>query len=146
MKLHMILLIGFVLSVMGCAEKEQVVPEPVDEAPMTAPEAVAPTAENDSGPDASFLKHMHGHANKLDDINFALADGDLEAAKESATWLSKHDTVAGVEPDLLPYLYNMRTEAEAVETAPDLATARAAAERINTQCQGCHAAAGISTQ
>ena len=146
MNLHMILVVGFVLSVMGCAEKEQVMSEPVDEAPMTAPETVAPTAENESGRDVSFLQHMHGHAEKLDDINYALADGDLEAAMNAASWLSRHDTVIGVEPDWLPYLYNMRTEAEAVETAPDLATARAAAVRINTQCQSCHAAAGISTQ
>jgi hypothetical protein len=146
MNLHMILVIGFVLSVTGCAEKEQVLSEPVDEAPLSAPEAFAPTAGNEVGPSDSLLKHMHLHAEKFDDLNYALSDGDLEAAKTPANWLSTHDTDSDVQSDWLPYLYGMRAEAEAVETAPDLATARAAAERINAQCQGCHAAAGISTQ
>ena len=135
---------GFVLSVMGCAEKEQVMSEPVNEAPMT--EAVVPAAVDENWRNDSFLNHMHLHADKLDELNFALADGDLEAAKISAHWLSTHDTVSDIESDWLPYLYGMRTEAEAVQAAPDIATARAAAERISAQCQGCHAAVGIDTQ
>jgi len=146
MNLHVILVVGFVLSVTGCTEKEQVLSEPVDETPLTAPEAVAPTAGNEVWQSDSFLKHMHLHAEKFDDLNYALSDGDLEAAKTPANWLSTHDTDSGIQSDWLPYLYDMRTEAEAVETAPDLATARAAAERINAQCQECHAAVGISTQ
>ena len=146
MNLHMILVVGFVLSVTGCAEKEQVMAEPVDEAPMTAPDAVVPAAVDENWRNDSILKHMHRHADELDELNFALADGDLEAAKTSANWLSTHDTISDIEPDWLPYLYGMRTEAEAVQAAPDIATARAAAERINAQCQGCHAAVGISTQ
>jgi hypothetical protein len=51
-----------------------------------------------------------------------------------------------MQTDWLQYLYRMRTEAEAVEAAPDLATARAAAERINAQCQNCHVTVGINTQ
>ncbi len=146
MNLHMILVVGFFLSVTGCGEKEQVISEPVDEAPMTAPEAVAPATGNESWQNDSFLKHMHRHAEKLDDLNYALADGDLEAAMTPAYWLSRHDTDSDVPQEWLPHLYGMRTEAEAVEAAPDLATARAAAERINAQCQGCHAAAGINNQ
>jgi len=146
MNLHMILVVGFVLSVTGCAEKEQLMSEPVDEAPMNAPEAVAPTPGIESWRNESFQKHMHLHAEKLDDLNFALADGDLEAAMTPARWLSTHDTDSNVESEWLPFLYGMRTEAEAVESAPDLATARAAAERINARCQECHTAVGISTQ
>lgn len=146
MNLHMILVIGFVLSVMGCAEKEQVMSEPVDEAPMTTPEAVVPEAVDENWRNDSFLTHMHRHADKLDELNFALADGNLEAAMTPANWLATHSTVRDIEPDWLPYLYGMRTAAEAVQAAPDLATARAAAERINAQCQGCHAAVGIDTQ
>jgi len=146
MNLHMIMVVGFILSVAGCAEKEQVLSEPADEAPMTTPDAVAPTAGNEVWRDDSFLKHMHLHAEKLDDLNYALAAGDLEAAKTPANWLSTHDTASDIQSDWLPHLYRVRMEAEAVETAPDLATARAAAERINAQCQECHAAVGISTQ
>ena len=34
--------------------------------------------------------------------------------------------------------------AQAVEEAPDLEAARAASERINENCQGCHEAAGVA--
>jgi hypothetical protein len=146
MNLHVLLVVGFVLSATGCAEIEQVVPEPVDDAQMTAPEAVAPTAENESWRNDTFLAHMHHHAERLDDLNFALADGDLEATMIPARWLSRHDNVGDVQSDWQPYLSGMRLEAEVVENASDLETARAAAERINDQCQSCHAAIGISTQ
>jgi len=143
MSIRMILVAAFVLGVTGCAEKEQVSSEPSDEAPAT--EAVA-NAGSETWQNASFLRHMHRHASKLDDLNYALADGDLEAAMTPAFWLSRHDTYTDVQSDWLPYLYKMRTEAEAVETATDLATARAAAARINEQCQACHIAVGISTE
>lgn len=144
MKLHMILVAGFILAATGCAEKEQAMPEALDEAAM--PEAVALTAASEIWQNESFREHMHLHAEKLDDLNFALADGDLDAAKTSANWLSTHDTDTDIQSDWLPYLYAMRTEAAAVEAAPNIATARAAAERITTQCQECHVAIGINTQ
>jgi cytochrome c5 len=144
MKLQRVLIVGLGLSLAGCGEKEQAAPEPVDEAPMAAAEA--PAAVDESWRNAGFLKHMHLHAEKLDDINFALDDGNLEAAMTPAYWLSRHDTYEDVPQEWLPYLYRMRTEAQAVESAPDVATARAAAERINAECQACHATAGMATQ
>jgi len=144
MNFHMIVVVAFVLSLAGCAEKDQAMPEPADEAPMT--EADALTAESEIWRNDSFREHMHLHAEKLDDLNYALADGDLEAAMAPANWLSTHDTDTDVQSDWLPFLYRMRTEAEAVENATELAAARAAAERINAQCQSCHAAVGISTR
>jgi hypothetical protein len=146
MKLHMILVVGCVLTATGCAEKDQATTEAVNEAPMAAPGAVAPTAGNEIWQNESFRTHMHLHAARLSDLNFALADGDLKAAKTTASWLAGHDTDSDVQSAWLPYLYRMRTEAQAVETAPDLATARAAAERITAQCQDCHAAVGVSIQ
>ena len=146
MNSRVILMVGLVLCAMGCAEKEQVSSEPMDEASKTTPEAVVPATVEEIGRNASFLAHMHHHAQKLDELNFALADNSLEAAMIPARWLSRHDTVDDLPSEWMPYLYAMRTEAEAVENAVDIETARAAAERINAQCQGCHAVAGISIQ
>lgn len=146
MNLYSVLIVGLALLVTGCAEKEQTVAEPVDEAPAPTDKAAAPSETDDSWRNVEFLEHMHLHAEKLDDVRFALADGDLEAAKTPAYWLSRHDTFDGVQQEWLQYLYAMRSEAEAVQAATDLETARAAAERINAQCQACHAAAGLSTQ
>lgn len=141
----MIPVVACILTATGCAEKEQAMPESMDEAPMAAPGTDAPTAGNQIWQNEAFRMHMHEHAEKLDELNYALADDDLEAAKTPAQWLAEHDTEMDVQSDWLPHLYRMRTEAEAVQAAPDLATARAAADRISAQCQECHVAVGLST-
>ena len=86
---------------------------------------------------------MHAHAEQLDNLNFALADGDLPRALTAAYWLSGHQEVSGIREEWRPYLDGMREAAKDIEEAKDLDAARAAAERINEQCQGCHAAAGV---
>lgn len=132
MKLPFIWIVGFALCVAGCAAKAPSVAE-------------SPASASDDLPGNSFLRHMHAHAERLDDINFALADGDLKRAEEPAYWLSRHRMVHGIEADWEPYVLGMREAARDVQTATDLEVARAAAKRITEQCQGCHAAAGIRT-
>jgi hypothetical protein len=148
MKLYVFVFVGIALSATGCAEKEQATPPPADEAPTMAPTVEtpaveAPVAVESGSQNATFLEHMHRHAERIDDLNLALADGDLESAKTPAYWLSRHEAVSGIQAEWQPYVTGMREAARAVEAAPDLATARAAAERITAQCQGCHEAAGI---
>ena len=86
---------------------------------------------------------MHRHAEHLDALNMALAMGDFDAAMTPAYWLSRHDSVEGLPSDLLPFLEGMRELARDLEGSNDLESARAAAEQITVQCQGCHAAAGV---
>ena len=122
MKLHILLVAGFAAGIVGCAEKEQAAPEqaveveqaaPVEtEAPAIEPEAAAPMIED--WRNAPFLDHMHVHAEYLDELNFALDDGDLEQAAMPAYWLSRHKTVDGLPPELLPFVEGMR------EAAPTL--------------------------
>ncbi len=162
MKLHTLLIISFALGIVGCAEKEQAAPpqetqaEPAEaavaepEAPTEAPEAEeAPADEPDTTfakiedwRDAELLDHMHAHAEHLDDLNFALDDGNLEQAMTSANWIVRHDTVKGLPPELQSYVDGMREAAREVEAAEYLDTARAGAQKIGAQCQGCHTATG----
>lgn len=148
MRLHMLLVIGFAIGVVGCAEKEQAAPEQGSEmetaAPVAEPEATP--AEIDDWRNSDFLDHMHAHAEHLDELNYALGDGDLEKAMTPAYWLSRHKTVSNVPADLQPFVVRMREAARAVEGAEDLAPARAAALRISTECQGCHVAVGVVTE
>lgn len=139
MKLHTLWITAIALSLGACSKQEPVEPQPPenDQAAAPAEEAKAPLNE-------VFIKHMHAHAAKLDDLMFALADGDLEAASTPAYWLSQHDTVDGVPDEWRAYITAMRNAAYEVETATDLETARAAAEDISVQCQSCHAAAGVT--
>ena len=151
MKLHFLLVIGLAAGIVGCAEKEQAAPgqesemEPatsaVTEAPAAEPEASA--AQTKDWQTSGFMDHMHVHAEQLDDLNFALADGDLEAAMMPAYWLSRHKTVGGLPSELQQFLIIMRGQARAVEEADDLVAAGAAAQQISAQCQGCHAAVGV---
>ena len=145
MKLHLLLVIGLVVGIVGCAEKEQAVPGQGSEmepaTPAVEPEASA--AQTKDWRDSAFMDHMHVHAEQLDDLNFALADGDLEAAVMPAYWLSRHKTVGGLPSELQPYVTRMREAARTVEEADDLVVAGAAAQEISAQCQGCHAAVGF---
>lgn len=143
MKLHALLIVGLAMCVMGCAEKKEPEPAVAPQAAEPAP-AEPPAVEEERVRDAEFIDHMHAHAEQLDNLNFALADDDLEGAMTAAYWLSGHQEVSGLEEEWQPYLTGMRKAAQDVEEATDLEAARAAAERINEQCQGCHAAAGVT--
>ncbi len=150
MKLHALLMVGLALCITGCAEKKEPAPEPGVEqqaAPAAeTPPAETPAAGEESVRDAEFIEHMHAHAEQLDNLNFALDDGDLPRALTAAYWLSGHQEVSGIREEWRPYLNGMREAAKAIEEAKDLEAARIAAARINEQCQGCHAAAGVSNQ
>ena len=146
MKLHTLLIIGFAMSIAGCAKEEQAVPEEVDEAQTATPATEALPVENKEWQSDAFMKHMHLHAEKLDDLNFSLADGNFDAAMTPAYWMSRHETVGGAPSEMQPYLIGMREAARDVEEATDIAAAQLGAERINEQCQGCHAAAGITIE
>jgi mono/diheme cytochrome c family protein len=143
MKLHTLLIVGFALSTAGCAEKQQAVPEAVTEVPAPPPATEAPAAKTEAWMNDAFLEHMHRHADELDDLNLALADGDLDAAIASANWLSRHDAVTNIPPEWQLYLDGMREAARAVAEASDVEAARGPAERITDNCQGCHRAAGM---
>ena len=149
MKSHSLLLLGLALCVTGCAEKKAPAPEPATE---PAPQATAPAAaetpamEEQSGRDAAFIDHMHAHAEQLDNLNFALADDDLDGAMTAAYWLSGHQEVSGLKEEWRPFVEGMREAAQAVEEANDLESARLAAERISDNCQGCHDAAGLADE
>jgi len=142
MKVHTLWITAIALSLAACSKQEPVEPQQPEADQATAP--VEEAQVKDTMFDEGFLKHMHQHAEKLDDLMFALADGDLERASTPAYWLSQHETVDGVPEEWQHYVINMRNAAYEVETADDIETARAAAEQITIQCQECHTAAGVS--
>jgi hypothetical protein len=147
MKLHSLLILGLALFITACAEKKEPAPEPAPEPKAAAaaePAMEMAAAEEDTARDEAFIDHMHAHAEQLDNLNFALADDDLAGAMTAAYWLSGHQEVSGLTEEWRPYLEGMRKAAQAVEEAGDLESARAAAERINENCQGCHDAAGVN--
>jgi cytochrome c556 len=141
MNIHTLLIIAIALCLAACSKQEPAEPQaPGTEQAAVPAEDVQETKAESVDP---FIKHMHEHAAKLDDLMFALADGDLDGAATPAYWLSQHDTVEGVPEELRDYLTGMRNAAYDVEHADDLETALAAAHELSAQCQACHAAAGV---
>lgn len=138
MNVHTLWISSIALCLVACGQQEPAVPPEQDPPPVAESAPPAPAV------DEAFVAHMHAHAEQLDTLMFALADGDLEGAMTPAYWLSRHDSVSGVPAELQRYIVGMREAASAVESAEDLDTARAAAEQISGQCMGCHDAAGIN--
>lgn len=138
MKVHALLLIAFALCLAACGKGEP-------EQPATEQANIVEEVGKEQPQfDQAFIDHMHAHAEKLDKLMFALADGDLEGAMTPAFWLSRHDTVEGIPEEWQQYVSGMREAAAAVETADDLETAKAAAEGISMHCHACHSAAGLA--
>ena len=151
MKLQALFIVAFALGVAGCAEKEQVAPPEAAGAEKAAESAAAempaeeamPAEEIEELGTAAFMTHMHHHASQLEWLNNALEAESLTAAQRPAYWLGGHDAVVGVPEDWRVYIDGMHEAADVVATAPDIAAARAAAQRIEENCAGCHAAAGV---
>ena len=141
MNVRTILIALVALGALGCAKEEPPAQQPADaaESPQAA-DAAAQTWKT-----TAFIHHMHLHANQIDKLNLALAEGDFDGAMTPAYWLSRHDEVDGIPLELQPYIEGMRAAAQEVEAATDFDTARAAAERITVQCQGCHSAADVDS-
>lgn len=155
MRTRTLLVIAATSCLVACGEKAPVeetrVEAPVEETPVV--EETAPAEEvavvDESMPDElvfdqAFVDHMHVHAERIDELMFALADGDLEAAAAPAAWLARHPADESIPEEWHQYLDGMREAASAVADATDLETARTAAENISASCQECHAAAGIN--
>lgn len=142
MNTHSLWIISIALCLSACGKQEPAVPEQAPESDQPAVSAEQ-TQVTSTDVNEAFIAHMHDHAEKLDELMFALADGDLLGAATPAYWLSQHEAVDGVPEEWQNYLTGMRNAAYEVETADDLDTARAAAEQLSAQCQGCHAAAGV---
>ena len=135
MNIHALWIIAIAFVLVACGKQE---PPAAQQAEPEAPAQVTPEW------DEEFVDHMHAHAEHLDDLMFALADGDLMKAKTPAYWLSRHRSVTGVPEEWQQYIEGMRDGAFAVGGAPDIESAMRAAEKISAQCQGCHTAAGVT--
>ena len=131
--------ITLAMGLAACGKQESAAP--ADEPAQAAAEESAAAAPQF---DQEFIDHMHAHAEQLDELMFALADEDLDAAMTPAYWLSRHEAVTGVPEEWQQYISGMREAALAVEASTDLAGAQAAAHEITEQCQACHSVAGIN--
>ncbi len=137
MTMRIILVGALALGMLACAREDA--PESTD----AAPPADRLAEETTSWKSTAFIQHMHRHAKQIDKLNLALAEGNFDSAMTPAYWLSRHDEIDGVPPELQQYIEGMRRAARDVEASTDFDSARSAAERITLHCQGCHKAANV---
>ncbi len=122
MKLHVLLLSGFFVLVNGIgmssvsAQQEELLPE------------------------LEMVTHMHGNLDRLSEVKAAIIAGDLEAAREPATWIAEHNGVETLPKGWEPYIVRMRADATKVASATDLANASAHLSMIARACGDCHVA------
>ena len=148
MRTQMISMAAIALCLAACGKQEPVVEESATPSPGDVAEMATEAAAQKqlaAAVDPALIEHMHEHADKMDEIMFALEDEDLEGATKAAAWLGGHQSPEGISDEWRPYLLGMREAATSVELATDIETARKAAEQISGHCQACHAAAGIVT-
>ncbi len=96
-----------------------------------------------SPPDAEKVSaHMQDHFTKIGDLQLAVVNGDLDAAKQPARWLAEHATLSGMPDSWQPYLPAMREAAQVAAGATDMLTVSKATAQLGAACGKCHAALG----
>jgi len=112
--------------------------------------ALALSACGDSDPSETanddVSSHMQEHFNKVTEVREALVIGDLEAAREPATWLAEHAPFANLPPAWDRYLDSVRVSALEVLAARGLEDASYATATMAVACGDCHLQNGIADQ
>jgi hypothetical protein len=92
-----------------------------------------------ASPSEALKPHMRAHFAAASAIQRATVSGQLEQAKQEATWLLAHD-----EPSQLaswtPYVDEMKSSARAILDAPDLTSAAVGVSQLGRVCSRCHQA------
>lgn len=107
--------------------------------------AACVSAEDEASvPSESFAEHMHGHLDQISAVKAAVIAGDLDAAREPATWLAEHQQPPGMPDTWAPYMNEMRMQAKVAASATDLETVAAAVSEMARSCGDCHQASGFA--
>lgn len=106
------------------------------------PRAAPAQAESDEQA-TTVADHMHAQLTVLTTIKSAIIAGRLEDAREHATWLADHETVAGLPENFEPFLAKMRTYARHVIEAKELLSAAESVSKMAQTCGACHLANGV---
>jgi hypothetical protein len=105
-------------------------------APAAAP-AHASAAPSGSAPAKPTLwAHMAEHFSRTASVKKAVIAGDLQASKEDAEWMAKHDF--SVPDSWRPHVQAMQAAAQRVVDATDTATAARATADMGQVCGSCH--------
>jgi len=94
----------------------------------------APGVTNDA------VDHMHKHYDAVKAIQAAVISGALDDTREPAQWLVQHEMPGSLPSGGEAYVQAMRTAANAVLDAEDIAAAATATSQLGLACGSCHMA------
>lgn len=142
----LLVVVGLVAACRGRGDERAAAPPPPPPRPADAASVVAPVVAIDAAPaavapvDASALRtHMTSHFDAVARIQQALIRGELDQARDDATYLIEHDEHASLDA-WQSYVQAMRAAATQVKAAPDLASAARRTADLGLQCSLCHTA------
>jgi hypothetical protein len=90
--------------------------------------------------ESEIADQMHEYLAQITTIKSFVIMGNLDGAREPATWLAEHETVSGLPENFEPYTEMMRSYAREVVGAPDLKAAAKSVSRMARTCGNCHLA------
>jgi hypothetical protein len=85
---------------------------------------------------------MHADFSKTVDIQTAIIQGDLDRAREAASWLADQHPVGPTPADSSTHRSDLGSSAALIARAEDISTAAAETGRIGAACGTCHVATG----
>lgn len=93
--------------------------------------------------DPETAMHMREHYTRVHAVENAVIRGDLEAAKEPATWLAAHEASRELDKASASQVSAMRQAARRAADASDLPSAAKATAAMLATCGDCHRAAAV---
>lgn len=81
---------------------------------------------------------MYEQLTRISTIKSAIIAGELENAREAATWLASHETAADLRAEFESYIILMRSHARHVIEAESLASAAESVSEMAKTCGNCH--------
>ena len=86
--------------------------------------------------------HMTDHFYRVSELQRAVLNGDLDAARDPAAWLADHPTSAAVPAEWTEFLRPFRSAANRVLEARDVQAAATATAQVAGACGSCHESLG----
>jgi cytochrome c553 len=105
----------------------------------TTPDAEVDSASSEY-PREVLQAHMKDHFFKATEMQIAVINGDLNAVREPAQWMSEHANSAAMPEEWEPYAEAMHAWALRAVEASDIADAAQATAAMGAACGNCHTA------
>ena len=110
--------------------------------PAATAATASATPSGSAGAPPALRALMAEHFSRAASVKNAVIAGDLQASKEDAEWMAKHELSRSLPDRWRPHVQAMQAAAQRVVDATDTATAARATADMGQACGSCHRALG----